>query len=818
MKRIIYILFFAHVSLLISAQQSDYYSCNFEDDAINGQWVLNPGQYGNSIQNRWYIGNAVNFGGNKSLYISANGGDSAYYVTSSSGAVAYVELDLAAGEYILSFDWKAQGLVTNGFPKDVLFVAWIPETEEDVDANGYIIQRPININTSPSGSLPDYIREYRFQFDDVMPHLFFCPIWKNQQVNFTTNGQKYRLVFFWLSSASGAINPGACVDNILIMRKDLCPPPVNLLVEEGDETLKLTWSGEENAHYNLRVYNHTSEQWLEFNLTDTTYTLADVQEGLNSIYIRQACKTDDSGTVLYGVPLSKQTFSYFASRHCGIDYLNLNKDNCFISDAKSGYGSTTTNVFFNKGIVDYGPYDPTSRHTVNYDLYNLIDPLTIDSMGYALKVIPNGEFASVRLGNWCNGHEAERIEYNILVDTLSNPILLLQYAVVLEYPNHEDDVNPRFEVKILDKIRNPILNSECFTIDIKSLNMVDDPMFKEEGWHYLKQAPISVPSQGDGSGERTTAGICWKDWTQVGIDLSKYHGKEIILQLSTYDCAYSAHFGYAYFVLDCFKSKWERDLCSGDMQISDFTAPSGFDYRWYLVSDYDRVHDYSQSFDESLIISRERTFVDDYNDEHYAVDCMFSNDSSCFFTLYAHQSPISPKAVGLAEVTQDGNQNIVHFVSNCYLKNVYDATVNVIGSCDSVIWDFGDGTYSKTTKSVDHIYPDEGGQFEARLYAFYQSCVDSVVFHLNLPPVNSSGIEHVGADPFTIPTSLICGQHIQCHSSGVVSWINVLGIVVSQQYYTPESGIVVPMLGSGYYMISLEEKERHVLNKVLIKQ
>ena len=121
------------------------------------------------------------------------------------------------------------------------------------------------------------------------------------------------------------------------------------------------------------------------------------------------------------------------------------------------------------------------------------------------------------------------------------------------------------------------------------------------------------------------------------------------------------------------------------------------------------------------------------------------------------------------------------------------------------------------TQPIDHIYPDEGGQFVARLYAFYRSCVDSVVFNLNIPSINSSTVDCDGKDVLVIPTLLNSGQIISCKSTGIVRWVNILGMVLAQQQYTPETGIKVPVLNNGYYMVLVTENDKQVLKKVLIE-
>ena len=61
----------------------------------------------------------------------------------------------------------------------------------------------------------------------------------------------------------------------------------------------------------------------------------------------------------------------------------------------------------------------------------------------------------------------------------------------------------------------------------------------------------------------------------VGIDLSPYAGQTIMVRLTTYDCAFSAHFGSAYFTLECSRKSMQSMSC-GEVGPNSFTAPTGF--------------------------------------------------------------------------------------------------------------------------------------------------------------------------------------------------------------------------------------------------
>lgn len=730
----------------VQAQQITYYSCDFENAQVNSQWVKNPGQPHilADVKNKWYIGSAVNNGGDSCLYISANGGDSAYYVNSSGCAVAYVELDLKEGTYILSFDWRASGWQLDDV--DGLYVCWVPNKAKDWDDEGNEIEVDVPVNTSSNSAVPKYAREYAFQLDNMYyrDYLRGSSFWKNKQLVFTADGKPHKLAFMWRNGTS-VRNPGACIDNILVMSTELCPAPTNAIIEYVDETVKLTWSGDADAEYELRMYSYMTDTWTTLIVTDTTYTFPTIAEGYCDFYIRKKCGMDNLGNTIYSVPLQKTELIYILSRHCGLDYLTLTDENCYVAGRGAGFGESTRNVSFTHGVKDEGPESAISRHTVHKDMFE-IDPVTQDATGYGLKTVPDGEIASVRLGNWCNGHEAERVEFNFHVDTLTNPMVILKYAVVIDYSTvHSRDVNPRFELQVLDSRHRPLDVEKCAYADFTFNDVTANDNWQEEGWHYMPQTGIPVPNSTDGTNPWYEKDIMWKDWTQVGINLSKYHNQDVIIQLSTYDCADTQHFGYAYFVLKCSKGELEGMSCGEVNPV--FTAPDGFNYRWYLSSNAARIHDDKQPWDESLILGRDQEFKVDVTDTlNYSVDCMFVGDSTCSFPLRASSLARFPKAVVKHDIKRNDCQNKVIFTSDCHMveeNQVSKVVSRTAEQCESIKWKFDDGT-TTSDAVVERLYPDEGGNFKVKLLAYYQTCSDSMEIELNIPPIGPT-VDHIPA-------------------------------------------------------------------------
>jgi PKD repeat protein len=324
-----------------------------------------------------------------------------------------------------------------------------------------------------------------------------------------------------------------------------------------------------------------------------------------------------------------------------------------------------------------------------------------------LKTVPDGELASVRLGNWQVGAQAERIEYNFYVDTLSSAILELNYAVVLEDPNHDSLSQPRFTMEILTQKELPIDEFGCGEAFFSAGFNTN----KEEGWHKMDNG-------------------WWKEWTKVSINLSKFHGQSLKIRLTTYDCTQTGHYGYAYFTLGCSDGKLKGLTC-GDADSTLFKAPDGFKYRWYLPDD------------PTNVISTAQTFSRPANDTlTYFVDVIQPTNTDCFYTLEASMVGRWPRAKASYNHEVKSCSNVVSFYNQSYIKRINQITkdsISTSGKCEDFVWDFGDGNFS-TEENPIHVYADEGGVYMVRLMAGIADgkCMDDTTFTIVLPKVGES--------------------------------------------------------------------------------
>lgn len=670
------LLLVVHCALCIAHCQNSgviTYQCDFEDSAEHANWQVNAGNQGAQCVNKWYFGKPGSNGGDYGLFVSKDG-TSNDYEASALSVVAYRSLALDAGEYEFSFDWRAAGWQDSISNIDGLYVCWVPDS--------------VKTNSLKGSTLPPFIEEYALNFGRKTAKLSQSD-WNTIVDTIRTDGTPHKIVFVWRNGMNGTYSPAACVDNVLIMPVGYCHKPSDLGLAINDLDVTFSWSGDSET-YDVRCYNSRTGKWKEYSSVKDTFVVVEgVEEGMCTYYVRAHCE-GISGT---WVSISK--FIYYPGSRC-IDFLSLSENNCYTGLNPNNSDGSGLGLGFTASLVDMGYQSMESRHTVHYDL-NERDPNT---EGY-LRTVPDGEVASVRLGNWNTGGEAERIEYKYTVDASTSAVLILKYAVVLQDPEHNEIWQPKFELEIL-KNGKPISSKGCgeakFTAGANTS--------EKDGWHKFSTG-------------------WWKDWTTVAINLREHDGEEVVVRLTTYDCAELGHFGYAYFTLDCSDGQIKSTAC-GDVENDTLVGPVGFKYRWYKKSDKTTT----LSSDQTYIISTKDTAT-------YCLDVIQPTRTECYYTLETSGLQRYPVADGECRVYVEECMNKVAFTNKSYVskKDALGNDVNSGEDCD-VLWVFGDGSTSSNFNPI-HVYPATGGKYTATLKASIGGgkCEEVKTFEFDLPNV-----------------------------------------------------------------------------------
>ena len=652
---------------------SKSYETDFEDEAEREKWTLNVGTYGSKCVNRWFWGQAGANGGTNGLFLSKDGISNDYEGQGVS-VVAMRTIILDKGDYELSFDWKAGG---SSNYNDGLYVCWIPDS--------------VNVYSTTTFYLQPFVLDNAIIFSDSIRLIEqnWNSIVADKPIH--SDGTPHKLVFVWNNNTTAAY-PGACIDNINIQEKGLCSRPIDFKVNPKGTDVLLSWIGDA-ASYDVKIYCYKTSTWFEYkDITDKYLVVKGLEEGSKVFFLRSKC---DDGT--HSAWISKEIFLHFPDMRC-IDYLSLTNQNCF-------YGNIS-NPKSKKGFIDKGSKSKFSRHTLHSDTAEY-DARTNNG----LKTVPAGELASVRIGNWDIGAEAEAIVYDYTVDSTKGGVLLLNYAVVLQDPGHfPEETQPRFSLSIL-KNGARLDKYGCGEAYFAAGFDTDD-----SSWHTFYGLTQEDP------------GGVWKDWTTVAINLSQYHGEHLQINLTSYDCSQSGHYGYAYFTLGCSSGKIEGLGC-GESPTSAFQGPEGFDYRWYLPSNPDSI----LSTEKDFVVTQDDTLT-------YYLDVIQPTNPDCYYTLTAAATLRWPHAGADYTHSVVDCQNIVTFNNtSCIVREnqVTHKVVRTAEECESFFWDFGDGTTSYD-ENPTHVY-SKGGTYTVTLSAGIADgkCFSDTVFTLNLPDLSS---------------------------------------------------------------------------------
>lgn len=731
MKHLLKIALAAFVAWAAPVQAVVHYSCDFETDEALDRWVLNPAANTtilNQLKNKWYIGEPGNNSrtGSNGLYISHNDGESAEYTNQSCWVYAYdtVSLPAMSGSYTLYFDYTVMGNMANGF--DGLYCFWIPVTVSGTPTK--VLSIP-SATPTESDRLPGNFDQYVIQLQPQanLDYLNGTATWKQCAVQIPgsmCDGTPHYLAFVWGNLSNLAQQPGAMIDNIVISDVPPCDKPTNLEITPQGLTVNVSWDGTA-AEYEVSAYSYDGKVWAGPRaVTGNQTSFSGLPEGQTDFIVRAKC---DDG--VYSLKTIAGKLIYYPDQMC-VDYLNLDNAVCYVNNSNPDNSLTFND--FRVQRVDLGPSRMESRHTVHFDRTET-EPRT----GGLAKTIPEGELASIRLGNWDSNDQAERIEFTFPVDTIKYPVLLLKYLPILEAPGHADTENPRFK---LDMIINGQSIGRCGMADFNANDVMSGGVLKPsavaQGWHIT---PSEIA--------QTSDDVVWKEWTTVGVNLRKpeYQGKQLTVRLTTHDCTFSVHSGYAYFTLGCSDGKL-KDMKCGEIN-PDFKAPDGFAYRWIYAYN-ERYRRADGSIPEQYVLGRNQEYEAGLMDDSlYVVDCMFVQDSTCFFSLYASTlatNPVSKMNKPKIQMNCTNEEYTVQFdASPSWVQEIdhvkKDTLVSQAYHIETYEWNVEGltGAWSDEIKPTFR-FPSSGGDYTVTLRTTCGSCEDILQYHLHLDSLGAT--------------------------------------------------------------------------------
>jgi gliding motility-associated-like protein len=342
------------------------------------------------------------------------------------------------------------------------------------------------------------------------------------------------------------------------------------------------------------------------------------------------------------------------------------------------------------------------RHTI------MTDTTAYDAnTGNALRKIPRGYRYSARLGDEINSTDRnprcleQSLRYTMAIDS-NNALLILKFALVLQYAyNHPETDEPRFRLTLYDNQGNIL--PDCSNYDVYSSNK------NVKGFKTYNPAGARAP-------------IEWRDWTTVGANLLKYVGQTITVEFMSADCAWTFHYGYAYFVAECHPLYITVKYCASD-SIAILTAPEGFErYKW--TNSNGIVVDTTQIFDIKVPL------------EKSTYSCTMTSATGCVVSLQTSVAKYIPKAA-FNSFMLDCKSNMVQFLNH---------STKTYGSL-SYNWNFNEGKTS---------------YLESPAFAFKTSGVHKVTLILSNPPSTCKDTLTKNIESFAPPLVGIKGDSTYC--------------------------------------------------------
>jgi len=238
----------------------------------------------------------------------------------------------------------------------------------------------------------------------------------------------------------------------------------------------------------------------------------------------------------------------------------LNGWNAYYAINQSTSSATATSALTGgaAGAVTRAAQDPNTGNSYQVSLLtgNGVDPVC----GTFIPVMPPLGNYSIRIGDSTQaGFGVGEATYSF-IPTGPNPKIAIQYALVLESINHVGWTRPWFSMEVLDSVGNPIPGCGEYTV----VSAPGTPGF--QGFFY--------PGSGDT--------VYCRPWTTVFVNLSSYVGHCCTLSFESSDCAFGAHFGYAYIAASCSNPviASSSNFFCGQSTITLTAPPGGQTYSW----------------------------------------------------------------------------------------------------------------------------------------------------------------------------------------------------------------------------------------------
>jgi len=239
---------FSNIISLAFTTEAHITTVPFDDDFEGANyWQLNNG----SLENAWVIGSAVANAGNRSLYISNDGGQNNTYNGDAQAAVfATLLIHLVKDSiYVFQYDWKCEGeYYEEDGALDYMRVAIVPATVET--AAGL---------TPPDGFAGDALPAGWIALDGGQA-LVEADAWQHVSVDTALTAGDYKVVIAWVNDEADAGETAAAIDNFSIRYKQGQATGFNDGLIGSDKAVKFIRNNHVYILVNGRIYDATGRK------------------------------------------------------------------------------------------------------------------------------------------------------------------------------------------------------------------------------------------------------------------------------------------------------------------------------------------------------------------------------------------------------------------------------------------------------------------------------------------------------------------------------------------------------------------------------
>ncbi|MBR1549554.1 MAG: fibronectin type III domain-containing protein [Bacteroidales bacterium] len=399
------------------------YFCGFENADDMGNWLLVNG----TQTNHWFRGTGASNGGVQSLYITSDDSTNTYNIGSNSTVFACLYLNLQAGEYAYSYDWRAYGESSYDFIR----AAVVPESTT-ITAGSY---NGFNNGTSvpTNGIAIDNISNastYRLNLQSS---------WQNQNGIFTiaTPGV-YKMVFMWRNDGSGGTMPPAAIDNIQVVR-NTCPAPINFhTTYVGQDTVTVAWTagGEETQWV-------VSDGVTETPVTSTSYTFTGLYPNTGyNFSVRGICSDEDTSML---ATLGVRT----ACSDMTLPYSDDFESYTVLTNGATGVHPQCWQYVMTNASYSSNSYQPQIYYYATPNQYTHSGSYSLYFYGVSYTCLPrlsdDYNMNDVSLGFWARHGSAY---YGLMVGVMSDPDSIETFDTIAVVPFTSTSVPQYFEFNL----------------------------------------------------------------------------------------------------------------------------------------------------------------------------------------------------------------------------------------------------------------------------------------------------------------------------------------------------------------------------------